>query len=71
MEESFIKIMVCGKGGSGKSAVTVLAARVLSKSYRVYVVDSDESNALLPRMLGAGSPSFGRHSSLSNKCSLL
>ena len=51
-----MKIMVCGKGGSGKSAVTVLAARVLSKNYRVYVVDSDESNTLLPRMLGAESP---------------
>lgn len=51
-----MKIMVCGKGGSGKSALTVLAARILSKSYRVYVVDSDESNALSPRMLGTESP---------------
>ena len=51
-----MKIMVCGKGGSGKSALTVLAARVLSKSHMVYVVDSDESNALLPRMLGVESP---------------
>ena len=51
-----MKIMICGKGGSGKSAVTVLMARVLTKNHRVYVVDSDESNALLPRMLGAESP---------------
>jgi CO dehydrogenase maturation factor len=52
----FVKIMVCGKGGSGKSVLTVLTARVLSKNHGVYVVDSDESNALLPRMLGTQSP---------------
>jgi CO dehydrogenase maturation factor len=51
-----LKIMVCGKGGSGKSALTVLIARVLSKKHKVYVVDSDESNALLPHMLGAQPP---------------
>ena len=51
-----MKIMVCGKGGSGKSALTVLMARVLSTNYKVNVVDSDESNALLPRMLGAEPP---------------
>ena len=51
-----MKIMVCGKGGSGKSALTVLMARVLSKDYKVNVVDSDESNALLPWMLGAEPP---------------
>jgi CO dehydrogenase maturation factor len=51
-----LKIMVCGKGGSGKSTLTVLIARVLSKKHKVYVVDSDESNALLPHMLGAQPP---------------
>jgi CO dehydrogenase maturation factor len=51
-----MKIMVCGKGGSGKSALTVLMARVLSKNYKVNIVDSDESNALLPWMLGAEPP---------------
>ena len=51
-----MKIMVCGKGGSGKSALTVLMARVLSEKNKVYVVDSDESNALLPHMLGAQPP---------------
>lgn len=51
-----MKIMVCGKGGSGKSSLTVLAARVLSKNQRVYVVDSDESNTLLPRMLDMEPP---------------
>lgn len=51
-----MKIMVCGKGGSGKSALTVLMARVLSKSYKVNIVDSDESNALLHQMLGTEPP---------------
>jgi CO dehydrogenase maturation factor len=51
-----MKIMVCGKGGSGKSALTVLMARVLSEKNKVYVVDSDESNALLPHMLGSQPP---------------
>jgi CO dehydrogenase maturation factor len=51
-----LKIMVCGKGGSGKSALTVLIARVLSKKHKVYVVDSDESNALLPHLFGAKPP---------------
>jgi CO dehydrogenase maturation factor len=51
-----VKIMVCGKGGSGKSAITVLIARALSKNRRVYIVDSDESNALLPQMLEAEPP---------------
>jgi CO dehydrogenase maturation factor len=51
-----MKIMVCGKGGSGKSALTVLMARVLSKKHKVYIVDSDESNALLPQILGAQPP---------------
>ena len=51
-----MKIMVCGKGGSGKSSITVLAARALSKDHRVYVIDSDESNTLLPKILDAEPP---------------
>jgi CO dehydrogenase maturation factor len=51
-----MKIMICGKGGSGKSALTVLMARALSKDYKINIVDSDESNALLPRMIGVESP---------------
>lgn len=51
-----MRIMVCGKGGSGKSSLTVLAARVLSANHKVYIVDSDESNTLLPRMLNAEPP---------------
>lgn len=51
-----MKIMVCGKGGAGKSSITVLAARALSKDHKVYVIDSDESNTLLPNILDAEPP---------------
>ena len=51
-----MKIMVCGKGGSGKSAVSVLMARALPKKRKVYLIDSDESNVLLPKLLGVKQP---------------
>jgi len=51
-----LKIMVCGKGGSGKSVVSVLMARALAKERRVFLIDSDESNILLPKLLGVESP---------------
>jgi len=48
-----MKISVCGKGGSGKSTVVALLANALQKrGYRVLVVDSDESNPGLYRLLG-------------------
>jgi CO dehydrogenase maturation factor len=47
------KIAVCGKGGSGKSVLVRLLADGLRKRGRcVLVVDSDESNTGLERMLG-------------------
>jgi len=47
------KVSVCGKGGSGKSTiVTLLANGMRERGYRVLVVDSDESNPGLYRMLG-------------------
>jgi len=47
------KVSVCGKGGSGKSViVTLLANGMQKRGYRVLVVDSDESNPGLYRMLG-------------------
>ena len=51
-----MRMMVCGKGGSGKSSISVLIARALSNKYKVYLIDSDESNALLPSMLDAKPP---------------
>ena len=47
------KIAVCGKGGSGKSVIVrLLADGIRSRGLRVLVVDSDESNTGLHRMLG-------------------
>jgi len=52
-----MKISVCGKGGSGKSTiVSLLANEALKKGYQVLVVDSDESNSGLFRMLGFDCP---------------
>jgi CO dehydrogenase maturation factor len=48
--------MVCGKGGSGKSAVSVLMARALPEKRKVCLIDSDESNVLLPKLLGVKPP---------------
>jgi len=52
-----MKISICGKGGSGKSTVVALLANeALARGYRVLVVDSDESNSGLFRMLGFDHP---------------
>jgi CO dehydrogenase maturation factor len=47
------KIAVCGKGGSGKSVVVrLLAGGLRNRGRKVVVIDSDESNTGLYRMLG-------------------
>jgi CO dehydrogenase maturation factor len=52
-----VKISVCGKGGSGKSViVALLADQIKSRGYHVLVVDSDESNSGLYRILGFDRP---------------
>jgi CO dehydrogenase maturation factor len=52
-----MKISICGKGGSGKSVVTTLLAGALSRrGFRVLVIDSDESNSGLYRLLGLEKP---------------
>jgi CO dehydrogenase maturation factor len=52
-----MKISVCGKGGAGKSViVTLLANEFRGRGYRVLVVDSDESNSSLYRILGFDHP---------------
>ena len=51
-----MKIMICGKGGAGKSTISVLMAKALAKKYKTYLIDSDESNVLLHKMLGVVSP---------------
>lgn len=51
------KIAICGKGGSGKSVlVRLLAGGIQNRGQRVLVVDSDESNTGLYRMLGFDNP---------------
>ncbi|AEE15001.1 cobyrinic acid ac-diamide synthase [Thermodesulfobium narugense DSM 14796] len=49
------KILVCGRGGCGKSTLTAIAANTLSKRGEVFVLDADESNLCLSNMLGIDS----------------
>ena len=52
-----MKIMICGKGGCGKSTVSsLLAKKYASLGKHVLVVDADESNYGLHRQLGAELP---------------
>jgi CO dehydrogenase maturation factor len=52
-----MKLSVCGKGGSGKSTVVaLLAGEMAARGRRVLVVDSDESNSGLYRLLGFDRP---------------
>jgi CO dehydrogenase maturation factor len=48
-----MKICITGKGGCGKSMVAVLLSKLLAaRGYRVLLVDADESNLGLQRLLG-------------------
>ncbi len=52
-----MKVLICGKGGSGKSTVSVLFAKNLkNRGYKVLLVDADESNSGLHRLAGCSSP---------------
>lgn len=52
-----MKLVLCGKGGCGKSTTTVLLAKELARNgKRVLVVDSDESNFGLHMQLGMPLP---------------
>jgi CO dehydrogenase maturation factor len=54
---STMKLVVCGKGGCGKSTITTLLARQLAQSGKqVVVVDADVSNVGLHRILGVEAP---------------
>jgi len=52
-----MKMLICGKGGSGKSTLTALLAKQYEqKGKDVVVVDTDESNLGLHRFLGVNPP---------------
>ncbi len=52
-----MKLMICGKGGSGKSTVAALLAKAMEKrGKQVLLMDADESNIGLYRMLGCNMP---------------
>lgn len=50
------KIIVSGRGGSGKSTATTLLSKRLAVDGPVVVVDADESNLGLPLMFGVEAP---------------
>ena len=51
------KVLFFGKGGSGKSTViSLLAHSLVRRGFKTLVIDSDESNTTLYRMLGLNSP---------------
>ena len=48
-----MKVLVSGKGGCGKSTISAMLGKYLAnRGYRVLIVDADESNPGLYRMLG-------------------
>jgi CO dehydrogenase maturation factor len=52
-----MKLVICGKGGSGKSTVSALMAREMAgRGKKVLVVDTDESNFGLYKQLGLPQP---------------
>ena len=48
-----MKVLVSGKGGCGKSTISAMLGKYLAEGgYRVLIIDADESNPGLYRMLG-------------------
>ncbi len=52
-----MKLIVCGKGGTGKTVISILLARAFrALGYVPYILDMDESNETLPVLAGAEKP---------------
>ena len=52
-----MKVLISGKGGSGKSTLSALLARALKqRGNNVLLVDADESNLGVQRLVGANGP---------------
>lgn len=52
-----MKILICGKGGSGKSTLSVMLARAFeAMGKKVLLVDADESNFGIPHLIGVKAP---------------
>jgi len=52
-----MKVLVCGKGGCGKSTIVVLLSKEMAeRKNKVLVIDSDESNIGLHHRLGMSKP---------------
>jgi CO dehydrogenase maturation factor len=48
-----MRVLICGKGGCGKSTLSALISRALTnRGYRVLLVDADESNYGLHHLMG-------------------
>ena len=52
-----MKVLICGKGGCGKSTIaTLLAKEIAGRGNPVLLIDTDESNVGLHGLLGVGKP---------------
>jgi len=52
-----MKILICGKGGSGKSTIAALLSKnLVSRGFEVLLIDADESNLGLHRLTGVSMP---------------